>query len=1073
MTSLPLYPYAVPSFSDTGTNVTNTDDGADLLGWYQASLGGSLQWFYTGTGNPSASDALELIGLGGDDTLNGRNGNDWFRPGSGDDYVDGDWGGADLGQDLVLYDDASVQGVRVDLRLQGAAQNTVGSGWDHLEDIEHVSGSPYDDTIHGDNADNYLYGQDGDDFLYGHAGDDTLEGGGGSDVLEGGLGDDILWGSYYYDAGATDTASYAGASGGVTVSLLIAGPQNTVSAGTDTLFEIDDLLGSAFDDVLTGDDNPNTLEGGDGDDELYGEGGNDQLRGGRGSDLLYGGGGIDTVLYDRSGAVNVNLTTGIAITGDGTDTLDGIENVVGSDYADTITGDGADNLLQGGGGDDTLRGGLGDDTLDGGEGFDTASWFEAPGAIAANLAAGIATGAAGTDTLISIEALVGSNGYGDTLIGSPLADFLYGWGGNDILVGSTGFDTLDGGSGSDTADYSDLANGIVADIPAGSVDKGQFGTDILASVENITGTDYDDTITGGAGANILRGEGGNDYLTGGPGNDTLHGGSGIDRAIYATATAAVVVNLATGIATGGAGTDTLSFIEHVSGSAFDDTLTGDAADNYLFGAGGNDTLKGGLGNDTLEGADGIDTADYQAATGFVVVNLPAGTATGADGTDTLITIENVNGSAYNDVLIGGAGVNVLDGKGGNDLLQGGLGDDTLIGGPGLDTASYLTATGAVVASLVTNTATGGAGNDTLQTIENLIGSLLFADTLTGNAGVNILDGSGGDDTLSGLGGDDTLLGGEGDDILIGGTGNDTLNGQGGTNDRASYVNAISLVTVNLETGVVTGPDGADTLLNIEGVIGSAYDDVLTGDANANTLEGGGGNDTLNGGDGADTLLGGTSDDILNGDEGDDTLLGGDQNDSLRGGPGNDILDGGAGTADQVGYYHETGPVTVDLLLGYALDAYGTTDTILNVENISGSAGYDSDLLGDNNANVIDAWYANDRLTGRGGADILTGGNWADTFIYLAVTDAPVGETITDFDSSEGDLIDLSAIDTNPALAGDQAFVFIGTGAFTASGVAEVRFSGATVYADSNGDGVAEMTIAVPGVVSMAATDFVL
>ncbi|MCC7283039.1 MAG: hypothetical protein IT556_11695, partial [Acetobacteraceae bacterium] len=540
--------------------MTNTGDGADLLGWYQARLGGPLTWIYTGSGFPSATDSLELIGLGGDDILNGRGGNDWFRPGMGDDNVEGDWTGA--GHDIVLYDDASVQGVDVDLRIT-VSQNTIGSGWDELDHIESVSGSPYHDAIHGNGAGNYLYGQAGDDFLYGEGGDDVLEGGGGGDVLEGGDGNDIIWGSYYYDAGALDAASYAGASAGVTVSLLIAGPQNTGGAGTDTIFEIDNLIGSAFADFMWGDGDANTIEGGDGDDELQGEGGDDLLRGGIGSDFLDGDSGSDTILYDLSGAVNVNLTANIATTNQGTDTLEQIENVLGSDYNDTITGNDSVNTLDAGDGDDILRGGLGADALIGGSGRDTASYFEATGSVTVNLSAGVASGAAGSDTLSSIEVAVGSNGFGDTLTGSPISDELQGWGGNDTLFASGGNDTLNGGAGTDTADYDGLSNGIVADLVAGTANKGQFGIDTLISVENLSGTELDDTIGGTGSANTLRGEGGNDYLTGGAGNDTLHGGSGIDRAIYATATSGVVVNLATGSATGGAGTDTLQFIEHV------------------------------------------------------------------------------------------------------------------------------------------------------------------------------------------------------------------------------------------------------------------------------------------------------------------------------------------------------------------------------------------------------------------------------------------------------------------------------------------------------------------------------
>jgi Ca2+-binding RTX toxin-like protein len=681
MTSLPLYPYAQPGFVDTGTNMTNTGNGADVLGWSQISLdhGASWSWVYSGSGSPGANDALELVGLGGDDILNGRNGNDWFRPGMGDDQVYGDWN-ATSSKDIVLYDDASVQGVDVDLGIT-VSQNTIGSGWDTIQDVESVSGSPYDDAIHGNAADNYLFGQDGDDFLWGHAGNDTLEGGGGSDVLEGGGGDDVIWGSYYYDAGAPDTASYSEAGSGVTVSLAISGPQNTGGAGTDTIFEIDNLTGSAFNDTLTGNDYANTLDGGDG--------------------------------------------------------------------------------------DDLLKGGLGIDTLAGGTGRDTADYFSAAAAVFVNLAVGLASGDGGTDILSSIEVAVGSNGFGDTLTSAPISDELQGWGGNDTLFASAGNDRLDGGGGTDTVDYDSLGNGVTVALASGSANKGQYGFDTLVSIENAYGSEYDDTITGTTAANTLRGEGGNDHLTGDLGNDTLHGGSGIDTAVYTFAAAAVTVNLATGSATGGAGTDTLQFIENVDGTLlYNDTLIGDANANRLFGSGGNDTLKGGLGADTLDGGTGTDTVDYTAATATVSVSLYGGYATGADGSDTLVSIENALGSAYNDNLYGTTGDNVLEGRDGNDLLVGYAGNDTFKGGGANDTVNYFSSAAAVVASLTTGTATG-EGSDTFNSIENLTGSGFFGDTLTGDGQVNILQGSGGDDTLSGLGGIDTLDGGTGNDILIG------------------------------------------------------------------------------------------------------------------------------------------------------------------------------------------------------------------------------------------------------------------------------------------------------------------
>jgi Ca2+-binding RTX toxin-like protein len=177
----------------------------------------------------------------------------------------------------------------------------------------------------------------------------------------------------------------------------------------------------------------------------------------------------------------------------------------------------------------------------------------------------------------------------------------------------------------------------------------------------------------------------------------------------------------------------------------------------------------------------------------------------------------------------------------------------------------------VTVNLATTSAqnTIGAGVDTLVNFENLTGSA-FNDTLTGNAGANV---------LSGLAGNDTLTGGAGNDILNGGAGNDHMDGGAAGSDTASYVDATAAVTVNLVSATAqnTGGSGTDTLLNFENLTGSNFNDMLSGNAGANTLNGLGGNDSLNGAAGIDTLSGGAG------------------NDRLIGGAGNDNLDGGAGT----------------------------------------------------------------------------------------------------------------------------------------------------------------------------------
>jgi Ca2+-binding RTX toxin-like protein len=167
-----------------------------------------------------------------------------------------------------------------------------------------------------------------------------------------------------------------------------------------------------------------------------------------------------------------------------------------------------------------------------------------------------------------------------------------------------------------------------------------LGTDSADTLTGTAGNDVivalggNDTVNGGDGSDKICGGDGDDNLTGGGGNDAIDGGPGSDWALYDTAPAAVTVNLALGTATGGHGTDALTGIENVRGSAYGDTLVGDAAAN---------SLQGLAGNDTIDGGPGSDWAVYETASSAVSVNLATGRAGGGDGTDYLYGIENVKG----------------------------------------------------------------------------------------------------------------------------------------------------------------------------------------------------------------------------------------------------------------------------------------------------------------------------------------------------------------------------------------------------------------------------------------------
>ncbi|MCH8038703.1 MAG: hypothetical protein IIC53_16505, partial [Proteobacteria bacterium] len=200
---------------------------------------------------------------------------------------------------------------------------------------------------------------------------------------------------------------------------------------------VNKILGNWRDDILIGTDGIDAIFGRGGNDTLFGLDGDDLLDGGIGDDILHGGAGAD-VLDGGEGSdwaswagspegVSIDLAAGTASGGDADgDTLISIENLEGSDFADTLSGDDGANVLSGGIGDDTLHGGAGADVLDGGEGSDWASWAGSPVGVSIDLAAGTASGGdAGGDTLISIENLEGTD-FADTLTGDAGANQIKG-----------------------------------------------------------------------------------------------------------------------------------------------------------------------------------------------------------------------------------------------------------------------------------------------------------------------------------------------------------------------------------------------------------------------------------------------------------------------------------------------------------------------------------------------------------------------------------------------------------------------------------------------------------------------
>ncbi|WP_155888679.1 M10 family metallopeptidase C-terminal domain-containing protein [Inquilinus limosus] len=505
--------------------------------------------------------------------------------------------------------------------------------------------------------------------------------------------------------------------------------------------------------------------------------------------------------------------------------------------------------------------------------------------------------------------------------------------------------------------------------------------------------------------------------------------------------------------------DARSLIENANGGSGNDTIQGNVANNTLNGNAGNDTLYGDWGNDVINGGAGND---------WIEGGFDVDTVNGGDGDDTFV----VRLGQFADNVTGGAGIDLLD-------------------------FSNVTSFG-----LNVNLATGGynfttphPGPYTVTGVENVNGSN-FADTIIGDGTSNTFFGNNGDDNLQGGAGNDVVNGGGGADFIRGGDGNDTLTAGSGLdqiygdagNDRfyietgwtggpgeaffgGAGIDTFDTSTVifsgfsayiNLQDGIfyiLGSGSGEIWLSSVENAIGTDENDQITGSGENNLLDLGAGNDTGSG-------LGGN-----------DTLLGGAGNDVLRGGAGADTLNGGTGT-DTVSYYDSSVGITVNLATGVGSGGDAAGDALAGIENLSGSQGSDS-LAGNAGVNTLQGWNGNDVLVGAGGKDTLQGGAGADRFRFAALSDSVVGvnaDRITDFSHAQADRIDLSAIDANIGVAGNQAFSFIGTAAYTGvAGQLRYAVSGGvtTVAGDVNGDKVSDFHIQLTGSIALVAADFVL
>ncbi len=828
--------------------------------------------------------------------------------------------------------------------------------------------------------------------------------------------------------------------------------------------------------VMGGTEGVNRMSSGAGDDTLWGDGGNDRLEGGAGNDSLNGGNG-DDIITDSFGDDNIKG-------GDGNDVINGgpgINLILGGGGSDFIvTGNDISEVFAGPG-NDFIFGNTPNEAMAGNEGDD---WIQT----------GTADGAPGDNFDPFGRDPIRGN---DVFIGNGGIDEFIGEGGDDLMNGMPGADKNDGNSGFDwvftqgnaTAANIDLNKPILPNPPAETIDR-------FAFVEAASGWNLDDIVRGddstSADLEAIIPETGQNNALDNVNNPAAGGHSAADRIALINGLSGLLDGATTfsagNILLGGSGSD------QIEGRGGDDIIDGDAwlnvrisvrdPNNSAIEIATFDNLTNTLRTAMLAGTynpgqlrivreiksvandAGVDKAIFRDVStryaitfnpdGSVTVNHTNPTAAAIDdGIDTLRNIEQLQftdrtinvggggpsaGTPGDDNLVGTAGDDTLNGLAGNDTINGLGGIDTLIGGSGNDTFIVDTTTDTI-------TELAGGGTDTVQSsvtftliaqLENLVLTGTAAINGTGNAAANVLTGNSSNNTLTGLGGIDTLNGSGGVDTLVGGAGNDTYvvdtttdtitELAGGGNDTVQSSVTLTLLP-QLENLTLTGAAA------INGT-GNTVVNILIGNSANNTLTGLGGNDSLNGLDGVDTLVGGIGNDTYVVDTTTDILT--------------ELAGGGIDTVQS--------SITLTLIPQFE----NLTLTGVAAINGMGNAGANA-LVGNTSSNI---------LTGLAGADTLTGGLGADSFVYTAVIAHSSGanrDTITDFVSGT-DKVNLSAIDANLGVGGNQTFAFIGNAAFSLPG--QVRYAAGVLEANVNADLAADFQILLTGTPAFIGGDLI-
>lgn len=542
----------------------------------------------------------------------------------------------------------------------------------------------------------------------------------------------------------------------------------------------------------------------------------------------------------------------------------------------------------------------------------------------------------------------------------------YSWAANTSV-----YETIYDAGGNDTIDASNQTQSVVLNLNSGTWSQiGKAFYNGLASVrdcltiaytttiENATGSAYNDTLIGNAVANVLNGRAGADNMQGNGGDDiyyvdnagdvvTENAGQGTDS-VYASVSFALGDNVENLTLTGNTAING-------TGNDLNNLITGNAAANLLNGGAGADTLKGMGGDDTYSVDNVADAVIENANEGTDTINANVSYYSLSSNVENL-TLTGIaiggTGNELNNVLIGNANANTLNGGAGNDTLDGGAGSDTLYGGLGDDTY-WIDSSRDIVSE------NANEGIDTVNAslsyrlganLENLtlIGTSPIEgtgnslnNTIIGNAAANRLDGDLGADTLKGLGGDDTYAVDSSSDIVV-----ENLN----EGIDSVYASSNYTLGANIENLTLT--------VNASSGTGNELNNVLMGNAYANTLSGGAGNDTLDGGQGSDTLYGGTGNDTYLIDSIDDVII--------------ENTNEGVDTVYSKVNYALSNNLEILILNGGAI--YGTGNDLNNT------------IIGNNFANILSSGAGNDTLDGGWGNDTLYGGTGDDTYLVDSTSD---------------------------------------------------------------------------------------